>query len=56
MIDDKKHAKVYTKDAFVFYGLIKHIDSDFLIIHDYKTDKDITIPIMNVARIEEVKD
>lgn len=55
MIDDKK-AKVYTKDAFVFNGIIKNIDSDFLVIHDIKTDKDITIPILNVARIEEVKE
>lgn len=55
MIDDKRQVKVYTKDAFVFYGLLKKIDSDFLTIHDYKTDKDITIPILNVARIEEVK-
>ena len=52
---DAKNVKVYTKDAFVFTGILKNIYENFLIIHDYKTDKDITIPILNLARIEEVK-
>lgn len=52
---DYKIVKVYTKDTFVFTGLLKTLNPDFLIIHDYKTDKDITIPILNLARIEEVK-
>lgn len=55
MIDDKK-IKLYTKDAFVFSGLLKKIDADFVTVLDFKTQKEIMIPILNVARIEEVKD
>lgn len=54
MIDDKL-IKVYTKDAFVFSGKLIKIDDILITLLDYKTDKEITIPLMNVARIEEVK-
>ena len=53
---DDKIIKVYTiKDTFVFSGLLIKLDSDFLTLHDFKTDKDITIPVINISRIEEVK-
>jgi hypothetical protein len=55
MTDDKK-IKIYTKDAFVFSGKLIEMNPDFVTVLDFKTNKNITIPILNTARIEEVKE
>lgn len=53
---DDKIIKIYTKDSFVFTGRLIKIDADFVSVLDFKTNKEITIPILNLARMEEVKE
>lgn len=58
MIDEKQNKKVriFTKDSFNFTGKLILINEIFVQIIDLKTDKEMTFPIQNVTRIEEVKE
>ena len=52
---DAKIIKVYCKDSMIFSGPLISLDDSFLKLHDIRDDKDITIPILNVARWTEEK-
>lgn len=54
---DHKIVKLYIKDKdFSFTGKLIHIDENFCQIIDHKTNTEMTIPILNVSRIEEIKE
>lgn len=50
---DDKIIRVYLKDGFKFEGQQIELTNYFLTILDFQTNKIMTIPILNVARIEE---
>jgi len=50
-----KKVIVYSKDGKFTIGVILAETPSFLILHDYKQETDISIPINNIQRVLEYK-